>query len=132
MVCFLEFHSYTSTYTGVAGIPKRPVFTAVTRVDGLEVHYFDSNINEHIHKQNWMKPVELKPIWKEISAYHGEVNMQLKESFDVKKKMYNKTGVCFLFSFLFYSIIQYLLFFSIQFTDNRNIQTHHKCFHRSL
>ncbi len=124
MLCFLELHSYTSTYTGVAGIPKLPVFTAVTRVDGLELHYFDSNKNEHILKQDWMKTVEFKPVWKEISAYHDEVYRQLKETFDVKKKSYNKTGVCFLF-LQYYTVY---VFFSITFTDNRNIQTHHKMF----
>lgn len=97
MLCFLEFHSCISTYTGLAGILKLSVFTAVTQMDGLEVHYDDSTKNEHISKQNWMKTVEFKHIWKEISAYHDEVYRQLKKTFDVKKKSYNKTGECFLF-----------------------------------
>ncbi len=78
-------------------------------MDGLEVHYFDSNINQHIPKQNWMKTVEFKPVWKEISAYHDEVYIQLKETFDVKKKSYSKTGLCFLFLFNF---LQYYTVFA--------------------
>lgn len=54
MILLTGTHSLQYLYTTVRGL-NYPQFTAVGVVDGVQIVYYDSNINKLIPKTEWMK-----------------------------------------------------------------------------
>ena len=86
-------HSLQVFLTSSSGLPTFPEVVAVAMVDGVEIGYYDSNIQGVVHKQGWMyqiyrdHPGELEMITERALG----AQQRLKAKMLDLKKLFNQT-----------------------------------------
>jgi len=88
-----ELHSLISTYTGISGqtVAGTPEFSAVTTLDGEQIDYYDSNIEELILRQDWMEKFTYKDMWKEDTEIRKHVQQIYRNNIPVLMQRFNHT-----------------------------------------
>ncbi|XP_039538412.1 class I histocompatibility antigen, F10 alpha chain-like [Pimephales promelas] len=90
---YSELHSLISTYTGISGqtAAGTPEFSAVTTLDGEQIDYYDSNIEELILRQDWMEKFTYKDMWKEDTEIRKHVQQIYRNNIPVLMQRFNHT-----------------------------------------
>lgn len=88
---YSEYHSLITTYTGIRGLTETPEFIAVTTLDKQQIDYYDSDTNELIPKQDWMKKYTSGEMWKEDSKIRQEVHQIYRRNIHDLMERFNQT-----------------------------------------
>ncbi|RXN20802.1 major histocompatibility complex class I-related protein [Labeo rohita] len=89
------FHSFMTTYTGIRGqnVPEIPEFSAVTKLDGHQIDYYDSITETLVPKQDWMEKFVSEDLWKEDTEIRRRMQQIYKRNIPILMERFNQTDV---------------------------------------